>query len=55
MVKNGKNSNVPSDQLNMASYFLDYNVTQGRGKRAAVYYKDKTYSYNDIYKLTNQV
>ena len=55
MAKNWKNSIVPSDQLNMASYFLDYNISEGRGERIAVYYRDTSYSYNDIYCLTNQV
>jgi benzoate-CoA ligase len=41
--------------LNMAVYFLDENINQGRGDRIAVYYKDKSYTYNDIYKLTNRV
>jgi benzoate-CoA ligase family protein len=53
-------SNVEStpllpEQLNVASYFLDENISQGRGERVAIYYKNKSYTYNDIVNLTNRV
>ncbi len=41
--------------LNVASYFLDENIKQGRGERIAIYCKDQSYSYNDIFHLTNRV
>lgn len=41
--------------LNVATYFLDENIKRGGGERTAVYYKDKRYTYDDIYQLTNRV
>ena len=41
--------------LNVTTYFLDENIKQGRGERSAVYCNDRSYTYNDIYKLTNRV
>lgn len=48
------NAEIPDD-LNMASYFLDVNVAEGRGDRVALYHEDKTYTYKEICSLTNQV
>jgi benzoate-CoA ligase len=41
--------------LNITTYFLDENIVKGRGNRVAVYYKDKSYTYNQIHELTNRV
>jgi benzoate-CoA ligase family protein len=41
--------------LNMATYFLDENLKQGRGERPAVYYKNQVITYDDICQLTNRV
>ena len=41
--------------LNITTYFLDENLVQGRGERVAVYYKDKSYTYNQICAQTNRV
>jgi len=39
----------------MTSYFLDENILQGRGKRVAVYCRNESFTYNDIFALTNRV
>ncbi len=43
------------DHLNLTTYYLDENLTQGRGGRVALYYRDKVYTFNDLCRLTNQV
>jgi len=43
------------EQFNMASYFLDQNIERGRGDQAAVYYRDETYTYSDVYQMSNRV
>ena len=43
------------EQLNMASYFLDENILQGRGSRVAVYCRNESFTYNDIFTLTNRM
>lgn len=43
------------ETLNLATYYLDDNVTQGRGENIAVYYQDEKYSFNDICALTNRM
>jgi len=42
------------DQFNMTAYFLEENLTQGRGDRDAVYYRDDTYTFNELCALTNR-
>lgn len=49
-----KNTVIP-EQLNMASYFLDHNIAQGRGGRVAVYWCNQRFTYNDIFALANKV
>jgi benzoate-CoA ligase family protein len=43
------------DQLNLATYYLDQNVTAGRGDKNAIYYKDEKYTFNDLCGLTNRI
>jgi benzoate-CoA ligase family protein len=43
------------EQLNLGSYYLDVNLEAGRGDKTAIYYKDKTYSFLDLWRLTNRV
>jgi benzoate-CoA ligase family protein len=43
------------EMLNLATYYLEDNVTQGRGEKVAVYYQDEKYSFNDMCTLTNKV
>ncbi len=48
-------TNKSKPMLNITTYFLDENIVQGRGERIAVYYKDKSYTYNQICEQTNRV
>jgi len=43
------------DQFNVATAFLDRNVTEGRGAKTAVYSEGQTYSYAQIAELANRV
>jgi benzoate-CoA ligase family protein len=42
-------------EFNMASYILDDNIAAGRGDQIAIYYKNETYTFNDICTLTDKV
>lgn len=42
------------EQLNTTSYFLDENISQGRGGNTAIYYKEDKYTYEDMTRLTNR-
>lgn len=48
---------IPSfpEQFNMAHYFLDQNIEQGRGDHVAVYYRDETYTYLEVQQMANRV
>ena len=43
------------EQLNLASYFLEENISRGRGDKVAIYYRDEKYSFSDVCRLTNKV
>lgn len=43
------------EQLNLGSYFLDINLEAGRGDKTAIYCNDATYSFKDLWLLTNKV
>jgi benzoate-CoA ligase family protein len=43
------------EKLNLGAYFLDVNLELGRGEKTAIYYKGKTYSFRDLWLLTNKV
>lgn len=43
------------EHLNTTSFFLDENIVQGRGNRVAIYFRDETYTYDDLSRLTNRV
>ena len=45
---------LPVD-INLGSYFLDVNLELGRGDKTALYYKDETYSFRDLWILTNKI
>jgi benzoate-CoA ligase family protein len=45
---------VPKN-LNLTSYFLEENILRGRGDKVAVYYQNRTYTYNDLCALTNKI
>jgi benzoate-CoA ligase family protein len=42
------------ERFNMATYFLDQNVSEGRGDKIAVFSGDKAYSYAEVQKLANR-
>ena len=46
---------VIPEQLNLTTYYLEENVTAGRGDKVAVYYLDEKYTFNDMCALTNRV
>lgn len=50
---------VPSitlpEQFNVATAFLDRNVSEGRGAKTAIYYEGATYTYAQIAELANRV
>ena len=55
-MKRGPDINITiPEMLNLATYYLEDNVTQGRGEKVAVYYQDEKYSFNDMCTLTNKV
>lgn len=37
------------DRLNMATWFLDDRLAEGRGDHTAIYYRDQRFSYRDVY------
>src|SRR5215208_6230200 len=43
------------ERFNMATYFLDDRITEGRGENVAVYYEDQKYTYADVQKMANRV
>jgi benzoate-CoA ligase family protein len=43
------------ENINLAEYYLDRNVTLGRGDKVAVYYKDRTYTYAELVAYSNRV
>ncbi|MGD0023265.1 MAG: benzoate-CoA ligase family protein [Xanthobacteraceae bacterium] len=42
------------EHLNLGSYYLDVNLEQGRGDKIAIYYKDGTYTFRDLSRLTDK-
>ena len=43
------------ERLNLGSFYLDVNLEEGRGEKTAIYYHDKTYSFLDLWRLTNRM
>ncbi len=43
------------EELNLGSYYLDKNLELGRADKTAIYYKDKTYSFLELCRLTNRI
>src|ERR687888_2298091 len=39
---------------NAATTFIDENIATGRGKRAAIYYQDQTFTYQDVFEQVNR-
>jgi benzoate-CoA ligase len=46
---------VIPEKLNLTTYYMEENLTQGRGGKIAVYYEDEKYTFNDLCNLTNRV
>lgn len=42
------------ERFNMADYFLDHNLREGRGGKTAVYYKDSTYTYSQVQEMSHR-
>ncbi|HKP13881.1 MAG TPA: benzoate-CoA ligase family protein [Blastocatellia bacterium] len=43
------------EQFNMATYFLDDRIEEGKGNEIAVYYEDKQYTYREVQQMANRV
>jgi benzoate-CoA ligase family protein len=48
------NFSVP-EKLNLGSYFLDVNLESGRGEKTAIYFKNSTTSFRELWLLTNRI
>lgn len=42
-------------EMNMTTYILDDNISSGRGDKTAIHCQGETYTFNDLYTLTNKV
>ena len=42
-------------EMNMTTYILEDNISAGRGDKTVIYCQGETYTYNDLYTLTNKV
>jgi benzoate-CoA ligase len=42
------------ERFNMAHYFLDRNVEEGRGDKVCLYYRDERYTYRDVQERANR-
>lgn len=43
------------ESLNLGSYFLDSNLQSGRSEKIALYCEDRTYSFHELWLLTNRM
>ena len=43
------------EKFNMTTYILEDNLAKGRGDHIAVYYRDETYTFNELCNLTNRM
>lgn len=43
------------ERFNMATYFLDGRIEEGRGDRVAVYYEDEKYTYAEVQRMANRM
>lgn len=46
---------VVPDNFNISAYYLENNLVEGRGKKTAVYYEDKIYTFEDLFSVTNRM
>jgi benzoate-CoA ligase family protein len=42
------------EKFNMADYFLDHNIREGRADKVAVYDRGETYTYRQVYEMSNR-
>src|ERR1044071_1986091 len=42
------------EPFNMATYFLDDRIEEGKGNEIAVYYEDKQYTYREVQQMANR-
>ena len=42
------------ERFNMADYFLYHNVEEGRENKVCLYYEDRSWTYGDVVRLSNQ-
>jgi benzoate-CoA ligase len=42
------------ETYNAATTFIDENIARGHGKRTAIYYQDRTFTYDDVYTAVNR-
>jgi benzoate-CoA ligase family protein len=43
------------ERFNMATYFLDNRISEGRGGKVAVYCEDQRYTYSEVQQMTNRM
>src|SRR2546427_2006065 len=43
------------ERFNMADYFLYHNLEQGRENKVCLYFKDQTFTYGDVARMSNRV
>ncbi len=43
------------ERLNLGSYYLDANLEAGRADKPALYHRDRTYTFRDLWRLTNRI
>src|SRR5437868_3237998 len=43
------------EKFNMATYYLDERIEEGRGDRVAVYDRDQRYTYGDVQQMANRL
>src|SRR5215211_7966804 len=43
------------EQFNMATYFLDERIEEGRDDKVAIYYEDKQYTYREVQQMANRM
>jgi benzoate-CoA ligase family protein len=55
MIRGPEIAIVIPEQINLTTYYLDENLTKGRGDKVAVYCRDEKYTFNDLCSLTNQI
>jgi benzoate-CoA ligase family protein len=46
---------VIPEMFNLTSYYLEDNIAQGRGNKAAVHFRNERYSFEDMVAMTNRV